>query len=352
MATGSLVFVPEDSPASPVPVEAYPVDRGAPEVAVSADGKRLALVTADGSLLVRSLVTGEANSIAPAYTEDTDQRGAMAWSPDGEALAFVEAGKLFVWDKAGGRRELVTTPRVTDVAWSPDGLVIAYGRRGEDEKDLGLWAVEAFGGEPRRIAPPSGDIFAASWPVFSPDGRWIAFWQAWEGGSLCFVHPDGSGFRKGLDFGGGPTVWRADSSAVVYLALKDEMTVRGIYQCAPQGKPTQLTGLDVDQFDMLPTGEAVLLGPGERRGDRTLSMGVYCRAFDGISDVGWTRVLPGSYGQVRMSPRGKTMAVFIGTDEGPGKLYVGKWFGELQPVTEGITELLGWVQGPPAGGQL
>ncbi|NPV46207.1 MAG: hypothetical protein HPY69_04590 [Armatimonadetes bacterium] len=346
LGVGGLVFVPENSPASPVPVEAYPADRGAPEVAISPDGKRLALVAPDHSLRVCSLVSGEANTIAPAYAEDTGQRGAMAWSPDGEALALVEEGKLFVWDRAGGRRELVTTPRVTDVAWSPDGQVIAYGRRGEDEKDLGLWIVKASGGEPRRIAPPSGDIFAASWPVFSPDGQWIAFWHAWEGGGLCFVRPDGSGYRKGLDFGGGPTVWRADSSAVVYLALKDEMTVRGVFQCAPSGKPAALVTGDVDQFDMLPSGDLIWLQSGEKQGEMTTKTTVRLQpTVGGETEKPWEMMVAGGYGRCQFRPDGKQVAVWTGRDDGRGDVYVGTPGQELSVLATDIGEFIGWAQG-------
>ena len=100
-----------------------------------------------------------------------------AWSPDGEWLAFVGAGKRGVHvvnGDGGGRRTVARTQAdVTGLAWSPDGRKLAFltspnAPDGHREASL----VNLDGSGRRNLWRDWGLV---ELPVWSPDGRMIAF---------------------------------------------------------------------------------------------------------------------------------------------------------------------------------
>jgi dipeptidyl aminopeptidase/acylaminoacyl peptidase len=119
-------------------------------------------------------------------------------SPDGRHIAYVATeidkrthayrSALWVAPADGGEPRRVTgePASATDPSWSPDGKYLAFvsEREGEatrapatEQKALGkgkpqIWLLPSDGGEARQLTfLPHG----ASTPVWSPDGRWVAF---------------------------------------------------------------------------------------------------------------------------------------------------------------------------------
>jgi beta-lactamase regulating signal transducer with metallopeptidase domain/Tol biopolymer transport system component len=100
----------------------------------------------------------------------------LSLSPDGQTLAFssVDANELHIYTVAveGGTPKRLVEATASEPVFSPDGKRIAYvedqflGRKGG-----GLWVVPAEGGVSKRVA----DAACATNPVWSPDGRMIAF---------------------------------------------------------------------------------------------------------------------------------------------------------------------------------
>jgi Tol biopolymer transport system component len=125
-------------------------------------------------------------------SSDPEWESGLAWSPDGEALAFIAGGRfadIYVMNADGsGRRRLAGDATYGELAWSPRSDKIAFAR--ERDGDVELYVMNPDGSGQRRL---TRNMVRDSYPVWSPDGRKIAFesnWQVWV------MNPDGSGQRR------------------------------------------------------------------------------------------------------------------------------------------------------------
>src|SRR5690242_7276792 len=83
----------------------------------------------------------------------------------------------------------IVTPRMP--ALSPDGKKIAFVWRGD------IWTAESSGG---RAYPLTSHVDLDSYPVFSPDGKWIAFSSTRSGNWDVYVVPATGGEARQLTF--------------------------------------------------------------------------------------------------------------------------------------------------------
>jgi WD40 repeat protein len=155
---------------------------GSAALALSADGKRLALLSYDASPSVWDVANGkEVCRLHDRGAYRSRLHGlALALSPDGQRLAVhdLQAAAITLWDAvtgepAPGAKVLSPVP-AGQVAWSPDGRrLLTSPAPTSTEGDVVIWD-PATGEAVDRLHKENTER-ALSTAEWSPDGRWVAF---------------------------------------------------------------------------------------------------------------------------------------------------------------------------------
>jgi dipeptidyl aminopeptidase/acylaminoacyl peptidase len=208
--------------------------------------------------------------------------GNFAWSPDGKSIAFVMADpasdqeekdrkarndarvvgenekKNHLWvvpvarDESGRREPRRLTQGEFTVSgwdWSPDGATIAFARvpslRVNDHYRSDITIVDAGTAE---MKPFAATAASESGPLYSPDGRWIAYNisdipPSWAGASRVAIAPAAEGPARVLapTFDEQPDVvgWSADGKGLYYTETERTITRLGFLP-ADGGAPVPL----------------------------------------------------------------------------------------------------------------
>jgi Tol biopolymer transport system component len=170
----------------------------------SPDGTRILFGARGGSLYSVDVQSGERSLLVWLPGENLDSMDEIEWSPDGGQLAVINdlepgGGRLYVMNADGsGVRVLIDNFEPGGLAWSPDGESIAYatyGASGDDGTDR-LWTISPVEGLPFTVAASAyiGD------PVWSLDSSRIGFVGSTADGPGWFaVDADGAGPRLEID---------------------------------------------------------------------------------------------------------------------------------------------------------
>jgi WD40 repeat protein len=154
--------------------------------AFSQDGKHVMIALYDGTVQIWDPATGQATAVL----KGSDQKAmSVAFSADGKRVAMVSADKAAVWDTAAGAETVLKghSRKINSAAFSPDGqrLVTA-----SDDTTARIWDA-ATGASITVLKGHQGQVTSAS---FSPDGRRVltssndstaAIWDATTGTQLA-----------------------------------------------------------------------------------------------------------------------------------------------------------------------
>jgi Tol biopolymer transport system component len=255
------------SPApSLTPLTSFPGNALRPSI--SPDGKRVAFVWDGGSgnydIYVKLINTGDPLRLTTNPAQDLDP----AWSPDGRQIAFMRRSpdrqELFVVPALGGAERKIAGlsakrsrwqvdgsayQRTIGPSWSPNGEQIAVVDTSSPDEPDSIYAITLESGEKRRLTIPERRDEMDSEPVFSPDGRLLAFVRTRAGASGSpdlYVGPLNGGALRRLTFDHRPIsglTWTPGGKRILFSSQRD-----GAYRLwqikTSGGPPTLVPGAD------------------------------------------------------------------------------------------------------------
>ena len=174
---------------------------------LSPDGRSALIGRLDGkkrSVFVKRLDRGPAAKVA-------DEGGSAAWSGDGRSILFTTSRGIERVPTDGSRRAQLrlAVDGATDLNESRDGKWIAFNKLGA------VYAVGSGDSTARRLIEPPGN----RWPVFSPDGKWLAYTSDASSRFEVFVvpFPDVTSARYQVSTTGGKfPLWSPDGTKLYY----------------------------------------------------------------------------------------------------------------------------------------
>jgi Tol biopolymer transport system component len=206
-----------------------PIARGAGQPAWTPDSRLTYLTGAAGN----EVYVVNADGAGAQRFFDQTVTGGVVWAPGGQRIAFVRDDLLYVADSTGANiRRLPNdhpNPWATPWAptWAPDGRHLAFTMFPDKNTEI-FAAAAGSGGNLRRLtSTPAAD----SRPALAPDGRQIAFISNRDGGrysyDLYVMNSDGSNLRRPIQqtgsahrellFDSAP-VWSPDGRYIAFVA--------------------------------------------------------------------------------------------------------------------------------------
>jgi serine/threonine protein kinase len=162
------------------------------DLSLSADGHMLATVLSQGryDLFVApasDLGSGQAEQL----TSGSDVQS-FTWTPDGQVILEQAGGTLNLFDPKTGSKSPLTSTEQDGFAFEPsacaNGRYVVFSMAGHrGAKAATIWRMDAGGGNLKQLSDGKADQSA----ICSPDGRWVFYWNYFDGGKLTRVPLDG-----------------------------------------------------------------------------------------------------------------------------------------------------------------
>jgi Tol biopolymer transport system component len=162
------------------------------------------------------------------------------WAPDGKHIAYesVERGFEVWWVRSDGsgeaQRLLESQNNMAPWSFSPNGRRLAYFET-NPETAMDIWTLPLDISDPDRPKVGKPEPFlrtpaSENVPVFSPDGRWIAYRSTESGTTEIFVrpYPARSGGKWQISTGGGLyAIWSNNGRELFYQTVDNRIMVAG-----------------------------------------------------------------------------------------------------------------------------
>jgi dipeptidyl aminopeptidase/acylaminoacyl peptidase len=162
----------------------------------SPNGKKIAFITDDNFIAIRSSDGAITHTDVPAYGSSMYSAAKLAWSPDGTRIAYGYLEEVWVMNVRSPHNPMQVSVEgnASSPTWSPDSTKIAY-ELFTDSAQEDIWISDADGGNPLDVTnTPNIDEERPDW---SPDGAHFAYLAT--GGTInqgvWVSDPDGSNPR-------------------------------------------------------------------------------------------------------------------------------------------------------------
>ena len=223
-----LVVVDSDGRAQPL-TDVVPHFLG--EMSLSSDGQRVAIRSAKANDDIHVLDIPRGSLTRFTY-EGGDEQNPI-WTPDGRRVAYSSqrAGtSTMFWKATDGN----ATPEKILAAENPqrpssftsDGKILAY-TEVHPESGLDIWTVRLEDRSSRQPEPFLRTPFQEDLPVFSPDGRWLAYRSNESGRMEVYVAQfPGAAIKQQISVGGGDQpLWAPGGKQLFYVNGNRVMSV-------------------------------------------------------------------------------------------------------------------------------
>jgi serine/threonine-protein kinase len=222
VAEGILALVNRDGGVTPFPQPRAPFmtprlspdgHRVAVVIATEGGGQDIWVYDADRPTRTRLTFEGAAGTVGG---------GDPVWSPDGRRITYdsTPSGEQMNWvmaDGSGKPERLVTSAAAQSPhSWSPDGKVLAFYERKEQGALRDIWVLPMTA--ERKPVPFLVTPFNERSPIFSPDGRWLAYVSDESGRDEVYVrsYPESGQKIPVSAEGGTDPVWSRDGRELFY----------------------------------------------------------------------------------------------------------------------------------------
>jgi len=302
----------------PAPVEDRPVARfeiplptgvnvtgtAYPAIAISRDGRRAAYITTRG-IFVRDLDSTEPRAISDSAAGNLG----IAFSPDGEWLAWVSTAGLVKIPVAGGpAQSLDAKLDGRSVSWTSDGRILVG-------SDRGVLALPETGGTAEVLLPLADGAQGSFRPQLLPDGRHVLYSSLKDGRVSAVVQAVGEAPKVVLENAvgalfvpSGHLLFGRDVQAWAVPFDPDALEVRGspvalsdsVFVSAASGLP---------QVAVADNGTTVMLPDDQGEEDLVLVWA------DNSGNATPAFAVPRRYSDPRLSPDGRRVALHLWDEE-------------------------------------